>query len=151
MNELGRFEEARESFALAAQLENESKGPYPSTASARIANAHASLGDLYREAGVLNEAAHQYKRALEIRDLFHDIRLRLAQVLLELDRPAEAADELRRVLAVNPRFVAARLDLGLAWFKLGDRDAALREWEAVQEQEPQNAQVRAYITMLGKN
>jgi tetratricopeptide (TPR) repeat protein len=150
LNELGRFEEARASFAQAAELETESKGPYPSTASARIANAHASLGDLYRESGVLEEAATQYQRALEIRDHFHDIRLRLAQVLLQLERPAEAADELRKVLEVNPRFLAARMDLGLALFKTGDRTAALHEWEAVQEQEPNNAQVRAYIAMLGK-
>ena len=148
LNELGRFEEARESFAQAAALETESKGPYPSTASARIANAHASLGDLYRESNVLEEAARQYKRALEIRDHFHDIRLRLAQVLLQLDQPAEAAGELRKVLEVNPRFYAARMDLGLALFRLGEREAALREWEIVHEQEPSNAQVRAYIAML---
>ncbi|HEY0303601.1 MAG TPA: tetratricopeptide repeat protein [Longimicrobiales bacterium] len=151
LNELGRFEEARESFAQAAELESASKGPYPSTASARIANAHASLGDLYREAGVLEEAVTQYKRALEIRDQFHDIRLRLAQVLLQLERPAAAAEELRKVLQVNPRFAAARMDLGLALFKTGDRLGAQREWEGVQEQDPNNAQVRAYISMLGKH
>ncbi len=151
LNELGRFEEARASFAQAAALEMESKGPYPATASARIANAHASLGDLYRETGVPEEAARQYKQALEVRDHFHDIRLRLAQVLLQLDRPAEAADELRRVLEVNPRFSAARLDLGLALFRLGDREAAAREWDAVRDQDPQNAQVRAYLSMMGKH
>lgn len=150
LNELGRFEEARESFAQAADLETESKGPYPSTVSARIANAHASLGDLYREGGVLEEAATQYRRALEVRDHFHDIRLRLAQVLLELDRPHEAADQLRRVLEVNPRFTAARMDLGLALFRTGDSAGAAREWQNVHEQEPGNAQVRAYISMMGK-
>jgi tetratricopeptide (TPR) repeat protein len=150
LNELGRFDEARESFAQAAALETESKGPYPATASARIANAHASLGDLYRESGALEEAVRQYKRALEVRDHFHDIRLRLAQVLLQLERPAEAADELRQVLEVNPRFSAARMDLGLALFRTGDRLGALREWEMIHEQEPHNAQVRAYISMLGK-
>jgi tetratricopeptide (TPR) repeat protein len=150
LNELGRFEEARASFAQAASLEMESKGPYPATVSARIANAHASLGDLYREAGVSDEAVRQYQQALELRDNFHDIRLRLAQVLLQLERSAEAADELRRVLEVNPRFSAARLDLGLALFKLGDREGAVREWDAVREQEPNNAQVRAYRSMMGK-
>jgi tetratricopeptide (TPR) repeat protein len=150
LNELGRFEEARASFSQAAALELEAKGPYPATASARIANAHATLGDLYSEAGAWAEAAQQYRRALELRGHFHDIRLRLAQGLLQLHQAAEAADELRKVLEVNPRFTAARLDLGLAYFRLGHRDAAAREWEAVKQYEPQNAQVRAYLSMIGK-
>jgi hypothetical protein len=54
------------------------------------------------------------------------------------------------VLDVNPRFTAARMDLGLALFRTGDLDGAAREWESVHEQEPGNAQVRAYISMMGK-
>jgi tetratricopeptide (TPR) repeat protein len=150
LNELGRFEDARSSFEQAAELELESKGPYSAAASARIANGHASLGDLYREAGAYGEAADQYKRALEIRGHYHDIRVRLAQALLQLTRPQDAASELKKVLAVNPRFASARLELGLAYFRMGDRDAATREWEAVREQEPHNPQVRAYFSMLEK-
>jgi tetratricopeptide (TPR) repeat protein len=150
LNELGRFEEARASFAQAAALETENKGPYPAAASARIANAHASLGDLYREAGAPDEAAQQYRRALEIRGHFLDIRLRLAQVLLQLNQPEAAAEELRGMLATNPRFLAARLDLGLAYFRMGDREGAQREWEVVHQQEPHSAQVRAYQSLLDK-
>ena len=150
LNELGRFEEARASFAAAAELETANKGPYPAAASARIANAHANLGDLYREAGADEEAAEQYRRALEIRGHFHDIRVRLAQVLLQLQQPAEAATELRKVLEVNPRFVAARLELGLAYFRWNDRDGAEREWRIVSEEQPNSPQVRAYLAMLEK-
>ena len=150
LNELGRFEEARASFGAAGELEAQSKGPYPAAASARIANAHANLGDLYREAGAHDEAAAQYRRALDIRGQFHDIRVRLAQTLLQLDEPAEAAHELRKVLEVNPRFLSARLELGLACFRLGDRPAAAREWQAARELQPNSAQVRAYLAMLEK-
>ena len=150
LNELGRFEDARASFGAAAELETANKGPYPAAASARIANAHAALGDLYREAGADEEAATQYRRALEIRSHFHDIRVRLAQVLLQLQQPAEAATELRKVLEINPRFVAARLDLGLAFFRLNDREAAAREWRIVAEDQPNSPQVRAYLAMLEK-
>jgi tetratricopeptide (TPR) repeat protein len=150
LNELGRFEEARASFAQAAALETESKGPYPAAASARIANAHASLGDLYREAGAPDEAAQQYRRALEVRSHFHDIRLRLAQVLLQLNQADQAAAELRKVIETNPEFFAARLDLGLAYFRMGDRGAAQREWETVHQKQPHSAQVRAYMSLLEK-
>ena len=150
LNELGRFEEARVSFGQAAALETEAQGPYPAAASARIANAHAGLGDLYRETGAHAESAAQYQRALEIRSHFHDIRVRLAQALLQLGKPAEAAAELRKVLDVNPRFLSARLDLGLACFRMGDREGAAREWEAARQLQPGSAQVRAYLAMLEK-
>ncbi|HET9440117.1 MAG TPA: tetratricopeptide repeat protein [Longimicrobiales bacterium] len=149
LNELGRFEDARAAFNQAAALEQDTKGPYPAAASARIANGHATLGDMYREAGGVEEAIRQYRRALEIRH-FPDIRVRLAQALLQNNQPADAADELTLVLETNPRFAAARLDLGLAYFRMGDRQAAVKEWEKVQEHDPHNAQVRAYFSMLEK-
>jgi thioredoxin-like negative regulator of GroEL len=71
-------------------------------------------------------------------------------VLLQLNKAGEAADELRKVLETNPKFSAARLDLGLAHFRMGDREGAQREWEAVRQQEPHSAQVRAYISLLDK-
>ena len=148
LNELGRFEEARASFGHAGELEAQSKGPYPAAAAARLANGHADLGDLYREAGAHEEAAAQYRRALDIRGQFHDIRVRLAQALLQLNEPAEAAHELRKVLEINPRFLSARLELGLAYFRLGDGEAAGREWQAARELQPNSPQVRAYLAML---
>jgi tetratricopeptide (TPR) repeat protein len=148
LNEIGRYDDAREAFTRAAQLETDNKGPYSAAASARIANAHAALADLYREAGAEREAIEEYQRALEIRPQFHDIRVSLAEVLLQTDRTAEAAVELRRALEGNPHFNAARLNLGLAYFRLGDRAAAALEWNVAREQDPESAQVRAYLAML---
>jgi tetratricopeptide (TPR) repeat protein len=150
LNEMGRYDDARAAFTRAAQLETANQGPYSAAASARIANAHAALGDLYREAGAAEEAMREYTRALEIRPQFHDIRVSLAEVLLQVDRTSEAATELRRALEGNPQFIAARLDLGLAYFRLGDRAAAALEWNVAREQDPDNAQVRAYLAMLEK-
>lgn len=148
LNELGRFEEAQQAFAQAAEFETQSKGRFPSAVSARIANGHATLGDLYLEAGAPSEAAEQYRRGLEIRPLFHDLRVGLAQALLQLGELPTAAAELRSVLEANPRFLAARLDLGLVYFRLRQMEAARQEWELAREQQPGNAQVRAYLTML---
>lgn len=148
LNELGRFDEAQVAFSQAADLETESEGLFPAAASARLANAHAQLGDLYLEAGAPTEAAEQYRRALELRSHFHDIRNRLAQALLQLGELTAAAAELQAVLAANPRFLAARLNLGLVYFRLGQVSAAAREWEAARQQQPANPQVRAYLAML---
>lgn len=148
LNELGRFEEAQIAFAQAVAFETESEGPFPAAVSARLANAHAQVGDLYLEAGAAAEAAEQYRAALEIRSQFHDIRDKLAQALMQMGLLEQAAVELHAILAANPRFIAARLDLGLVFFKLGDFTAAAHEWEIAREQQPHNRQVRAYLAML---
>ena len=150
LNEVGRYDEGRHAFARAAQLETASKGKYSAAASAKIANAHFALGDLYREAGDDKEAVDEYRRALDIRPNFHDIRVRLAEVLLNMKQTGEAAAELRKVLEINPRFIAARLALGLAYYRLGDRGAAALEWNVAHGQDPDNAQVRAYMALLEK-
>ncbi len=147
LNELGRFDDAREAFNRAVAIEKETNGPYPAAASARLANGHAMLGDMYQDAGASDEAIRQYRRALELR-AFPDIRVRLGKLLLQNDQPEEAAIELEKVLATNPAYTAAQLDLGLAYFRIGRRDAAVAQWSSVQERDPHNAQVRAYFSLL---
>jgi tetratricopeptide (TPR) repeat protein len=151
LNELGRYDEAREAFDRANHFEREVSGEFPAAVTARLANAHAVLGDMYQEAGAAAKAVEQYRRALELRSRFHDIRNKLAQALLTLGETEQAASELRSVLESNPRFILARINLGLAYYRLGHPDRAQREWEVCRGQEPDNAQVRAFLSMLGQS
>jgi tetratricopeptide (TPR) repeat protein len=151
LNELGRFDEAQEAFAKASEYETQSAGRFPAAVSARLANAHATVGDLYLAAGAAPEAAEQFRRALEIRSHFHDIRNRLAESLMQMGELEAAASELEAVLAANHRFMAARLNLGLVHFRLGDVASARREWETASGQQPASPQVRAYLSMLERN
>lgn len=148
LTELGRYDDAQVAFQEAGRHETDTAGPFPALISARLANAHATVGDLYFEAGAPVQAAEQYRLALGMRPQFHDIRNKLAQALLQLGELEAAAAELRTVLAGNPRFLAARLNLGLVHFRVGQMGEALREWEICREQQPQNPQVRAYLAML---
>src|SRR5690606_8516387 len=91
---LGRYEEAQAAFERVGHYEAESAGRFPAVLTARIANAHGSLGDLYREAGADGEAMAQYRAALELRPSYHDIRAKLAHVLLESGDLAGAEAEL---------------------------------------------------------
>jgi tetratricopeptide (TPR) repeat protein len=148
LHELGLYDEAQRSFNQAARHEIQQEGRFPAAATARLANAHAGVGDLYMEIPAPAEAAIQYRAALELRPAFHDIRNKLAAALLALDWPEEAAMELQRVIDANPRFVAARLNLGLAYFRLGRRGDAAEQWQAAAEIQPENPQVRAYLALL---
>lgn len=147
LNELGRYDEAASSFERAWKHETKSDAPFPAAVTARLANAHMSLGDLYLEAGGAAEASEQYRAALVLRPRFLDIRNKLATALMQLGDLQGAEDELRAALDLNPRFISARLNLGLVHYRNGKAGDARAEWEAAGKQQPGNAQVRAYLAM----
>jgi len=151
LNELGRYDEARESFERAGKFEREGAGRFVAAASARLANAHAEVGDLYMAASAPAEAAEQYRKALALRPRFHDIRTKLALALVQLGDLDGAETELKSVLESNPTFVAARLHLGLVYFRCGLLAEASAQWKAAHELAPENPQARAYLSMLERN
>jgi tetratricopeptide (TPR) repeat protein len=148
LNELGRFDEAAEAFAAAAESESDNNAAFPAAVSAKLANAHLQVGDLYLEAAAPTQAAEQYRTALLMRPRFHDIRVKLAQALMQVGDLDAAATELKTTLKENSRMLAARLNLGLIYYRQGKLEAARGEWEAAREQQPANPQVRAYMAML---
>lgn len=150
LQELGRYEDARIAFETAGRAEQQGHGRFPAAATARLANAHANVGDMYMDAGAPGEAAAQYYMALELRPKFHDIRNKYALALLAMGRIDEAVLQLRRVLEGNPHFLAARLNLGLSLYRRGDLDQAAAEWETCRAQQPAHPQVRAYLALLGQ-
>jgi len=152
LNDLGRTDEARESFQRAAEADGEKTGGgrFSSAAAARLANLHAQLGDTYLQAGAADEALEEYRKAAGLRPQFVDIRNKLARTLIDLGRLDDAALELEAILAERPSFVAARANLGLAHYRAGRLDDAEREWRRCEQQQPDHAQVSGYLGMLGR-
>jgi tetratricopeptide (TPR) repeat protein len=150
LNDLGRTDEARESFQRAAEADGEKAagGRFSSAAAAKLANLHAQLGDTYLQAGAEEEALEEFRKAAGLRPQFMDIRNKLGRTLMDLGRHAEAIAELEAILAERPSFVAARANLGLALYRAGRLDDAEREWVRCQQQQPENAQVQGYLGML---
>jgi tetratricopeptide (TPR) repeat protein len=148
LQELGRYEEARRAVERAGAHEQNSHSRFPAAEAAALANAHATLGDMYVQAGAPEEAVAQFNLALGLRPGFVDIRNKLGAALLAMGRIDAAVAEFRTVLDANPRFIGARLNLGLAWYRQARIGDAVREWQACEEQDPGNAQARAYLTMV---
>jgi len=85
-----------------------------------------------------------------MRPRFVDIRNKLARALFQLGQLAEAEAELKQTLEENPRFMAARVNLGLVYYRRGATEAAAHEWEECLAVAPDNAQARAFLAMLGR-
>jgi tetratricopeptide (TPR) repeat protein len=151
LQEIGRYDEARRSFEAASEVDmEEGVGRFPAVLASRLANQHMELGDLYAEGGAPDEAVEQFRRAVELRPRFVDIRTRLARMLLEVGRLDEAVEELQTILEINPNFFAARINLGLGWYRMGDLEGARREWEQCDQQRPGHPQVELYLSALAR-
>ena len=150
LNGLGRTEEAAASFAIAEALGRPDETGFPVVVGNRLANAHASLGDEYRNAGAHDEAIAQYNRALQLRPGYVDIGLSLARTLLEAQQYEEAAQALDAVLAVRPTLLDALLLRGLASYLHGEHATAGRVWDRAAEVHPGDPRVETYRSMLAR-
>ncbi|MGE0443164.1 MAG: tetratricopeptide repeat protein [Gemmatimonadales bacterium] len=145
--ELGRSAEADASFQRAAALGQTTGNGFSRPVASRLANLHAALGDAYAEVGASDDSIREYRRAVSLGPDFHDLRYRLARLLLETGRPLEAREELERIVAVQPQFVDAQAALGLAHYLSGDATGAQEIWARCLTQRPENARVGAYLAM----
>jgi tetratricopeptide (TPR) repeat protein len=150
LNGLGRTEEAEASFTLAEEFGRPDATGFPAVVGNRLANAHAALGDEYRSAGAWDEAVAQYRRALDLRPTYADIRLSLARTLLDAQRYPSAADELDRVLAVRPDLLDGLLLRGLAAYFAGNLEIARSTWDRAAERYPGDSRIEIYRSMLAR-
>lgn len=148
LNHLGREHEAQSSMARAAELGAADESGYPVVVANKLANAHLSLGHDYRAAGNLAHAIEQYRRALELRPHFNDIRLALGRALVEDGRFEEAGTVLDSVLHDRPSWLDAMLLRGLAAYLQGDLDAAGTIWTEASKRHPEEPRLEIYRSML---
>jgi tetratricopeptide (TPR) repeat protein len=150
LNQLGRIGAAQESMSRAAELGAADETGYPAVVANKLANAHAALANDYRAAGSLDRAIEQYRRALELRPGFSDIRLALGRALVELGRHAEAVAVLDEVLSARPTWLDAMLLRGLAAYLQGDLDAASNVWDEASSRHPEEPRLEIYRSMLAR-
>jgi tetratricopeptide (TPR) repeat protein len=150
LDALGRGSEAARDLARARELGAVERQGIPATHASKLANMHAALGEAYVETGAIERAIEQYRRALELGPTFHDLRYRLARLLLDAGRSLEARSELEVVVRARPQFYDARAALGLAAYVSGDPATAEQTWMALRKERPDEPKVRAYLSMLDR-
>lgn len=150
LNDLGRFDEASEGFHQASELDTRDSRVFPADLGNRLAESHALTGDLYLVATRPEEAAKEYSAAVAIRPRFADLRFKLAESYMDLDRLDDAKVQLDAILDMNPHFFGARVRLGALLNRKGDIEGARREWEHCAEQAPKDERIRAYLASLGE-
>jgi tetratricopeptide (TPR) repeat protein len=148
LNDLGRTDEAAESFRLAAQHNERQPSGFAAHVAANLANHHALLAAAYAEHGAIDHAIEQYRRAVALGPGFADIRYKLARALLEAGDVLAAREELEQVVRDRPNFVDALASLGLARYLSGDAAGAQQIWRECLLTRPKHVRVEAYLAML---
>lgn len=152
LNALGRTAEAERAFqAAAGEGAVDRVAGFPRPIASRLANLHAGLGNAYAEAGALGPALDQYRRAVELGPTYHDLRYKLARLLLEAGQALAAREELEQIVAANPDFLDAHASLGLARYLSGDVEGAQATWAACLARRPDSARVSAYLSMASRS
>ena len=149
LNDLGRYDEARNAFRHAWDSDHTVGRPFSRSVSARLANMHMELGDLYADLGSYPQAVQQYHSAANLRPDFLDIRTKLARALMESGNLETARQELHEVLSENPDFIEARVNLGLVYYRSRQYSAATAEWRACLVRSPDHPKARAFLNMPG--
>jgi tetratricopeptide (TPR) repeat protein len=148
LSEQGESEEAQRAFASARASTGDQREGIPGHYAAKLANQHAALGDAYAEAGAMDRAIEQYRTALLLGPTFHDLRYRLARMLLETGRSLDAREELEKVVAARPQSSDARATLGLACYASGDAASAGAVWREFKRDFPDDTRAGAYLALL---
>jgi Tfp pilus assembly protein PilF len=136
---------SRESFRIG--LEQDAAGNYEKAASAfsgagaedaDAGDIHLRLAANYQRERMFSEAAMEYELAVQLLPAYPDLYFRFGQVLLELDREAEAIACFREATRLNPRYVQAHVHLGIALIRTRQNDLAKTEFQRALELDPQN-------------
>jgi len=121
---------------------------FPSDLGNQLADSHARSGDLYLVANRPEEEAQQYAAAVAVRPRFADLRFKLAEAYLDLDRLDDARDHLEAILEMSPGFLGARVRRGALLHRLGDLVGARKEWTLCAEGDPEDRRVQTYLAAL---
>jgi len=150
LNHVGREQDAQLSLLRAAELGAPDESGYPAVVANKLANSHLALGHDYRAAGSLDRAIEQYRRALELRPQFNDVRLALSRALVERGHHDEAAKVLDEVLRLRPSWLDAMLLRGMVAYLQGDLNAAETIWQDASMRHPEEPRLEIYRSMLAR-
>jgi tetratricopeptide (TPR) repeat protein len=145
LNDLGRYEEAEQVFFDAA---DHAGGDGESPALAAMANRHLAQGDEYVELGRLDDALHEYRRALTLRPTYVDVICKVGSVLRRLERLDDALRVLMRAKELNGRYAEPYVQCGLIYYRKGFLDNALAEWSQALEIDPSRRDAEAFLATV---
>lgn len=136
--DIGAYGPALREFGLAKAREGGAPAPVSSVIRSKLANAHADLGKIYFDLGMLSEAIAEYQKGLTLGPTYADIHNRLGVCYREQGEHEKALQALSRAIEINPRYVEAYVNLGVLLHRMGEEEQAVAAWEKALALDPRN-------------
>lgn len=148
-NDIGEMDKSQEMYAKARETSSQGPTSYiDPNVGGKLANMHASLGDIYKDFAMYDEALQEYGKALNLRDEFVDIQLKVALVYRDLKDFDRTLKELEAAKAKRPNFVEAFIHIGLTYFMMDEKEKAKQEWLNALKINPKNTLANMYLKMV---
>ncbi len=147
-NDMGRYDDARAVYSTALAQCGQARDGLDPFVAGKIANMHADVAEAYRNAGQPDRAVEEYRKALQLRPTFADIRTLLAVTLMQERHLSAALSELQQALLDRPNYQHARIQWGVCSYAMGKREDAIGAWTQVLQEDPQNASAAMYLRMV---
>lgn len=147
-NDMGKYQEAKTIYLSALTQSTRPGGKLDNFVLGKLANMYADIAEVYASAGAFDEAVGEYRRALNLRPTFIDIRLKLSQSLRDNGQIEDALREITTATSQNPDFLPARIQRGLVEFSLGKSDAAVETLRSVLNDDEGNSRAKLYLDMI---
>jgi len=147
-NDLGKYEAARQVYSRIRGAGTSKEGQLDPFARGKLANMHADLAQAYADAGCRTDAIEQLRKAVELCPAFADLQTKLGTLHRDDSNLPLARLCYEAARTANPRFVPARVMLGITLLSLGEIDAATTEWREALALEPENRSAKMYLRMV---
>lgn len=148
-NDIGHYEDGEKLFRSAK--EKVSQGATDSFHDAHInkkfALKHYETAEMYLSYNRLDEALFEYNKAAALDNDNLEIRIKIAKVYAKKNFESKALDELVRLKSEHPKYMPARIALGVFYYGNGRILEAQNEWQTVLSQEPNNKAAGTYLDL----
>ena len=150
LSDLGFYESSQKVFGeLQGQLGDGET--LPDLILGRLANLHNRTAQGYEQAGLCDQAAQEYAKALQIYPRMPDVRMRLAKLYLRMNSYHQSREQLMQLLDENSNNPECLNLLGTIAFRMGDWDEAQRFWQKTQNINPNDRTSRTYLSSSPKS
>lgn len=146
-NEMGETEKAYEIFHMLNSAQKVETGQLDPFAAGKLANEHFKIGNIYLQFNRLDDAIHEFRKAVRLRDNLPDVQTKLGTALREKGELDEAVRVFKRAIELNQHYGPAWVELGLAYYSLGRHEDARKTWERSLEKNPDLREAKTLLRL----
>ncbi len=151
-NDIGKYDEAKRIFDQAdRRVKTNTTNTYQTSSDSYINKKfslkHFELAELYFTYGRYDEALFEYNKSTILDPENLEGRIKVAKVYAKKGLISKSCDELKKLKNEYPRYMPARVALGVLYYGNGNILEARSEWERVQVLDPQNSEAATYLNL----